>query len=80
MRCFARPLSIRRQVRRVTWRLTMSCKHRAASMANDPNPHTPGPAPIEPKKQLPGGDEHFPGQPPIVDVERGPKATEIAEA
>jgi hypothetical protein len=42
-------------------------------MADDPNPHSPGPAPTEPKKPLPGQDENFPGQPPIVDVEkRGP--------
>jgi len=42
-------------------------------MADDPNPHSPGPAPIEPKKPLPGQDANFPGQPPIVDVEkRGP--------
>lgn len=39
-------------------------------MAHDPNPHNPGPAPIEPKKPLPGQDANLPGQPPTVDVSK----------
>jgi hypothetical protein len=39
-------------------------------MADDPNPHNPGPAPIEPRNPLPGQDANLPGQPPIVDMEK----------
>jgi hypothetical protein len=42
----------------------------ARSMTDERNPHSPGPTPIEPKKPLPGQDANFPGQPPIVDLEK----------
>ena len=34
-----------------------------------PDPYIPGPAPIAPKKKLPGEDADFPGEPPFVDIE-----------
>lgn len=40
-------------------------------MADHPNPHSPGPAPIEPKKPLSGQDQNFLGQPPIVETDKG---------
>jgi hypothetical protein len=40
-------------------------------MADHPDPHSPDPAPIAPKKSLPGKDANFSGNPPIVDIDEG---------
>lgn len=38
-------------------------------MADHRDPQFAGPAPIAPKKPLPGQDANFPGQPPIGDID-----------
>jgi hypothetical protein len=40
-------------------------------MAEHRDPQSAGPAPIAPKKPLPGQDANFPGQPPVVDIDEG---------
>jgi hypothetical protein len=40
-------------------------------MADHRDPQGVGPAPIAPKKPLPGRGAYFPSQPPIVDIDEG---------
>ena len=40
-------------------------------MADHRDPQIAGPAPIAPKKPLPGQGAYFPSQPPIVDIDEG---------
>jgi hypothetical protein len=40
-------------------------------MADHRDPQIVGPAPIAPKKPLPGQDANFPGRPPMVDIDEG---------
>jgi hypothetical protein len=40
-------------------------------MADHRDPPSAGPAPIAPKKPLPGQGAYFPSQPPIVDIDEG---------
>jgi hypothetical protein len=39
-------------------------------MADHSRPHSSRPIPIEPRTPLPGQDENFPGQPPIIERDK----------